>query len=313
MYQNLVNQNQLLHKFNEYTIKNPTIIPFNNNQLFQNNPHVMNNLNGLLQEHKTYSNNASKSARSSNKNSNLIDAILKTEKINKKNNKDVESNYTVRKTIQENAKKKEGIKIEITNVPYKTIIKDKIINKPVKEIKQEDLIVHKVLTGVDNNREIFEKELQTKVNEKNKINDELEIEFNIDNYDKHKKKFEYKETFIRNLPFEQNGFDKNKQDYIDFYKEKKKEAEEKNKFCDEVFEKLIDEGIISKDELPTDTGIPNQQIEMDKIMNNMQIDKTYDFDKVHETPIYKKPVVTSSAKKNSRLHVNKNKTNYVNV
>jgi SAM-dependent methyltransferase len=58
-----------------------------------------------------------------------------------------------------------------------------------------------------NNRAKFDKDLKRKEEEGTKINDELQIEFHIDNYDKHKKKFEYKETFIKNLAFEENTFD----------------------------------------------------------------------------------------------------------
>nr|AEX62953.1 hypothetical protein mv_R749 [Moumouvirus Monve] len=137
-------------------------------------------------------------------------------------------------------------------MPYKTIIKDKIINKKVEEVKLEDLLVHKSVKGVDDDKDKFEKELKIKENEKEKINDELQIEFNIDNYDKHKKTFEYNATFIRNLAYEQNVFDENKQDCIEFYQKKQKEAEEGKQICDEILRNIIDEGIISKDELPTD-------------------------------------------------------------
>lgn len=87
-----------------------------------------------------------------------------------------------------------------------------------------------------------------------KINDEIKIDFHVDHYDSHKKKFEYKTTFIRNLRFDQNTFDDNKQDFVDFYQKKQKEAEDGQKICDHILHTIIDENIIDKSELPGDVA-----------------------------------------------------------
>nr|AEX62951.1 hypothetical protein mv_R747 [Moumouvirus Monve] len=52
MHQNLINQNPMINNFNIYSRQNPNFIPFQNNQLINNNVHVMNNLNNFLQQHK---------------------------------------------------------------------------------------------------------------------------------------------------------------------------------------------------------------------------------------------------------------------
>lgn len=263
---------------------------------------------------------------------NIIEEMLKPQKI-VKDNKDVDSNYKVRKEIQKNSKKGK-INIKMTNAPYKTIIKDKIINKKVEDVKQEDLLVHKSIREIDANREKFDKELEIKKQEKEQINDELKIEFHIDNYDKHKKKFEYKETFIRNLAYEENTFDENKQDVIEFYRKQQKEAEEGQKLCDQILHNLVDEGVISKDELPVETNDINSTSELDlkSIINNIQTDEETNINSVKKTeniqnsldknlltlsknnnqkiinkPINKKPIKTFRNNKTNKLSITQKK------
>lgn len=283
MYQNLANQNPIISQFNNYISQNQEFVPFQNNQLINNNVHVMNNLSDYLQQHRNIQQNMpayqqqimnqnNQPAVNVNKpkNINIIKEMLKPQNILKeKNNKDVEPNYQVRKDIQEQAKNGK-INIKMTNAPYKSIIKDKIITKKVEDVKEEDLLVHKANKKIDADIGNFNKELNIKKEEEEKINDELKIEFSIDNYDKHKKKFEYKETFIRNLAFEENTFDETKQDFIEFYRQKQKEAEEGQKLCDQILHNIVDEGIISKDELPSEPTEENKEVDLKKIMDNIE-------------------------------------------
>ena len=332
MYQNLTIQNPLLNQFNGYMAQNPNTIPFQNNQLITNNVHVGNHLNDFMQEHKMVQqnmpmyqqqyfgqvgqpmnainqqlNNIPQKTQKNNgqgkvKNFNIIEDMLKPVKIKKdaNTNKDVDSNYCIRKNIQKNAKKGK-INIKMTNAPYKSIIKDKIITKKVEDIKEADLVVHKVIEGVDNDIKQFEKELKNKKDEKEKINDELKIEFHIDNWDAHKKNFEYKESFIRNLAFEENTFDENKQDYIDFYKQKQKEAEEGIKLVDQVLENFT-EGIIGEDELPTEiTNGDGAELDLKSIIGEIQTDDIYNLPDAKENK-------TTIPKKNIKNISNNNKT-----
>lgn len=286
MYQNLANQNPLVSHFNGYMAQNPNLVPFQNNQLINNNVHVMNNLTNSIRQHQMVQQNIpmyqqqmrntpTMMPKNIKKNANLIEEMLKPVKIvkNENTNKDVNSNYRVRKDVQKQAKKGK-INIKMTNTPYKNIIKDKIITKNVEDVKEEDLLVHKSMRGIDDNIEKFKQELNIKEQEKQKINDELDIEFQIENYDKHKKKFEYKESFIKNLPYEEKTFNENKEDFIDFYKKKQKEAEEGMKLCDQVLHNMIDEGIISKDELPTEDSDNESGVDfnLNSIIKNIETD-----------------------------------------
>lgn len=246
MHQNLINQNPIVNQFNNYMTQNRSYVPFQGNQLINQNVHVMNNLNQLVQQHRnpTSSVGSKKSTINKSKETNVIEEIMKPQQIIK-NNKDVSSNL---KAIEQQRKEK----IRRTNAPYKIIIKDKIITNEIPIDKfEKEVVVHKV-TEKDRDINNFSQELKNKENEIEKIDDEIKVEFHIDNYSNHKKKFEYKETFIKNLAFEQKTFDENKQDYLEFYKQKQKELAEGQKTCDQILHHILDEGIIKKEELPTE-------------------------------------------------------------
>jgi hypothetical protein len=180
----------------------------------------------------------------------IIKEMLQPQKILKgsNENKQIVKNYKDREqTLEKYKKNKEGI--PITNAPYKTIIKDKIITKKVDEVKIKDLIVH-IPNKDDRDKIKFVKELKRKNEDKEKINDELNIEFHIERYDKHKKNFEYKESYIKNLAYEGNTFDESKQDYIDFYKKHQKQIEEGKEKCDDILFEIEKSGIINPEDLP---------------------------------------------------------------
>ena len=305
MQNHMINTNPLINKFNGYMTQNPNTTPFQNNQLINQNVHVMNNLNELMKQH-TYvqqnmnqyqqhampngspmmqpnngpmmqsnngqmmqsnmqpnngqmmhpnngqmmqpnmqlpNNTSSRSSRTKRNNKNIIEEMLKPQRIMKEN-KDVPINYKT-------SKDKRNEKIEITNAPYKNIIKDRIVNKNVKDITIADILVHKV-TDADRNAENFDKEIKVKKMEKKQINNELKIEFHIDNYSGHKTKFEYKESFIKNLAYDNKDFNENREDYIEFYRKHQKDAEEGQDMCDKILHDMIDTGLIKPEELPCD-------------------------------------------------------------
>lgn len=234
------NSNVLIDKFTSFNEKQ-NYVPFQNNKLLNNNVHVMNNLNNLMQQKKM-----GKIAQSKNipqkKKLNIIEEILQPEKI-EINNKDIESNLY----IYENQRKEN---IKRTFEPYKIIIKDKLITKELDPYKfNEEIVVHRS-TKEDANIIKFNEELNDKKNEDEKINKEIKLEFSLDNYSVHKKKFEYKDSFIKNLSYEQQSFDDNKSDYIEFYKNKQKELEDGKKLCDQILHTIMKEDIIKKEELP---------------------------------------------------------------
>lgn len=246
VYDNLIRQNPMLNKFNQYKINNPDTVPFQNNQLINKNIHVRNALANSIQNNNYRNNKPSDISQytvsnihaniSTKSNRDVIKDMLKPIKIEKnKKSHDVMANYHDREKIQINSMK--GIKeVPITNIPYKCIIKnrDNIEKKNVDEIKLEDLIVHRSVRGVDDDVNVFDHLLEKKELEKSKINEELMVEFNESNRDMHKKKFEFKETFIKNMVYEENTIDENKKDFLAFYKKQKKDAEESARLIDNV-------------------------------------------------------------------------------
>jgi len=239
--------NPLVNNFNKYASNNPNNIPFQNNQLINQNVHVMNNLNNFIDQHNnvkknvnTYqnTNNIKHNSKNAN-NKNIIEDMLKPEKV-VKNNKDVALNLKSREQSQKE-------KIEITNTPYKIIIKDQFGVKPIKN--KDDLVIHKT-TQHDRDIKKFTIDLNQKKLEKKKINNELKIEFHVDKMEACKEKFEYKQSFIKNMAYSSKGFDENKDDYVDFYKKHQKEAEQGKEMCDKILSNLIDSGLIKPDEIP---------------------------------------------------------------
>ena len=302
-YQNLVASNPLVNRFNGYMQQNPAFVPFQNNQLMNQNVHVMNNLNNNLRDHRNQNNqnnqmrqpqieqmqsyqnqnqnNAQSRQRIPNRNNNrsnnastrrgmnIIEEMLKPQKIIKGENKDVAKNYKSREQAMENYRKKKE-NIQITNTPYKSIIKDKIIDKKVEDVKLRDLVVHK--TGEsDRNKKKFVGEFQRKRKEGIEINDELKLDFSVRNYNSHKKKFEYKESYIRNLAYEENTFDETKQDYIQFYEKHQKEAEKGKKICDDILYDMGKSGIISSEELPiAPQDAKKSEVDDDEILREIE-------------------------------------------
>lgn len=245
-----VNQNPILNQFNGYVQQNPLNAPFQGNNLLNKNVYVSNNLNEMLQQHNTVRQTVNSApTKSKNKGTNIIQDMLKPQKITK-DNKDVMINYKANEPTREKDYVKKNI--PISNAPYKIILKDKMVTKNVKDVDIDDITVYKADRALDANPEKFNSELNKKETAMKSVNEELKLEFNPDNYDKHKKKFEYKETFIRNMGFQQNTFVDSKNEYVEFYQKKQKEAEEGKKICDQILIDLVNNDIISKDELPVE-------------------------------------------------------------
>lgn len=237
MNTNPQHNNPLLNRFNDYRTKAINNIPFDNNNLIQSDIRIINNIASKINHN---------GGRSENKN--IIKQMLKPVKVDQ-DNSDVMNRYEQREAIRKRAMEGD-IGIKPTNIAYKPIVKDEV-NKPIEEMTKEDLIVHRVVQGVDNDKKVLKKEFRAKNDIREKTNESLAIEFSIENYDRHKKAFEYNEAFIRNMAYEEKIFEDNKADCIEFYKRKQKEMEGNETLIDGVLRKLLDTGAISKDEIPS--------------------------------------------------------------
>ena len=240
-------------------------VPFEKNSLINKNAHVRNELDTHIKEYRRTKesdignlslNNLSleqskelldsiRDKTASGKKINIIEEMLKPMAIDKNNNDinqnyklraDKQTKYIVKRHANEKVPGEFSEEFVMTNVPYKNIIKDKIISKPVQDVREEDIVVHRVDRNVDANMERFQQELNNKQIEKTEILNRLEVEFSKDKYETHKKNFEYSQSFVRSIPYE--GKDDNKEDYIKYCRKKQKEAEEGLELCDKILRNL---------------------------------------------------------------------------
>ena len=190
----------------------------------------------------------------------IIKELLKPiETTNKHDNKEIKEDYEklladysydTRRKVHIQSKK-----FDITNEPYKIIMKEHRVDKPVNEIEEKDMIVfdtkNKKQIEKSKNIGLFLEQYKDKRKEMKRINAYLALEYDDRNHDNHLEKYKYKEAYVRRLK-DDNGksFDETKSDYIDFYKDQQAIAEKGMKEIDSTLKLLANQGFISKDELP---------------------------------------------------------------
>lgn len=216
----------MIARYNKY--QETATVPFSSNKLINNDPRMMAG---------TYSTESVTSE-------NIIERILTPVHVKSEALDDVKLSYEAKKKMREQQEQ-----IEYVDTTYKAIIKQ-TFNKPINQIKEDDLIVHKV-SDIDKETTRFAKDVLAKEIARKNDDTELAIEFSPSNYNKHKKVFEYNESFITNLAYEAKLFDDNKSDCIAFYQQKQKEQEEGKRVCDQVLRNLMNKNLISQDEIPS--------------------------------------------------------------
>lgn len=281
MHEFIANRNPLINKFNTYKSDNESRIPFQNNKLINNNVNVSNYLNNLTTEYKTARSNKvplkfreieknydriinadsddttnTRNPTNNNhdttkynqsignlSNKSLIMQLLQPIKIDKSYNN---CNKKIKELEAERLDKEQSYKL--TNMPYKNIIKDHVINKL--DITVDDLIVYKFRDGIDDDIEEFMKKQKANELERNDTDSTLQIEYDWNNYNKHKKKFEFNESYIKNIAYQDKDFMENKIDSIEYFKQKQKEAQSAIKYMDEIIATLDNSDLVGKEELP---------------------------------------------------------------
>jgi hypothetical protein len=269
-YRSLANRNPLLTKYRQHTQIHESSQPFQGNSLIQNNIHVQQELHAYTQQHRMRGPNPipsrssvpnigdrcpppvqRPSSGSGKRNIDIIKDMLKPVKIQKDPTTLKETKIAVeaRREAHNLFKEKNQTGIKRTNMPYKIILRDHVITKNVDEVTEADLVVHRFVDGVDNNKKVFRRELRNIMKEGKKIDEELEMEYCPENRDKHKTKFEYRQTFMTNLVYEAKTHEEGKRDYVEFYAQKQRELEEQLFDCDQLIRKLEESGMLASDEL----------------------------------------------------------------
>ncbi len=240
--------NKLVDKFQQYRSQNPESVPYQNNQLLRNNPHIMNNVNMQNNMRNNNQNNMQNNiqnpnmdrlkqfmegVKKNNKSGNIIEELLKPQEIDKKNNKEVERNEEILD------KMRKEIKYTVTNQPYKNIIKDADYNKKIQNAK--DLIIY-IMKLEDKNPEELEREFRKLEKMFENMDIEIKLDYAPEKKPEHKKKFDYRHNYVTRLVHEAKQHGDIKEDMIDFYKNKQIEAEKDKEKCDEILRKLNELG-----------------------------------------------------------------------
>jgi len=217
----------------------------------------------------------------------IKDSVIKPKKIEfTKNEKDnIDNEFKVKDNVYKDDNQfKQHTQLlwnKRTNEPYKNILKDEDYTKKFE--KEEDLIVHKV-TDVDKDVNILEGSLKEKLSVIERHNDELKIIYSLDNKTEHKKKFEYNHTYKYRVKFKTSGDHNNlKKNKIDIYKKEQKKLEKNKKKIIDIFESMVNDDLISKDQLENLGIVNDNEIEIDLSVLEEKLSEELNSDKDSES------------------------------
>jgi hypothetical protein len=239
--------NKLLSEYNNYRKSD---VPFQNNNMLNNNPIFQGNLRNAnfydkINMSKMENTRRVKSIGEFNLTpeqlTNYIICPIKIEKFDKneldRSTNERESTYitTTGDTINIPKLVQDWWGTR-TNLPYKDILKEenkKNLNKIYEKI--DDLIVHKV-TQLDKNKIKLMKELEELVDSLETHNDELKIIYSLSEKIKHKEKFEYITKYKHRIKYDPTNYN----DLKKYYKKEQNKIKQNNKRIDEIIEICLD-------------------------------------------------------------------------
>jgi hypothetical protein len=261
MTNNLVNNNNLVNKFNSYVNNN---VPFQKNPILNNNPTFMTNSRDSSFYNKINLAKIEQIKRAKNiddigfDKKKLTNMIICPITINKTNKKELDEAYN--DIIPQYEKKNNKILEEWwktrTNQPYKNVIKKELFNnKQYKKFYKDDifntnfkskdeLLVHKV-TSDDYDELLLEAEFELLNDIIEKHNDELKVIYSSSKKNHYKKEFEYVQNYRYRLEYNP----KNSEELKDFYKKEQKKINKEKKMIDDVISTLIENDELTKEEI----------------------------------------------------------------
>lgn len=258
-------QNHLLQKLDGF--ERAHRVPFKNNDLIEKNPNLSSQVNEMSRgrrrgtETRTIEyQDLSKLNNPNMKRGDIISELLKPMKVdNKQGNEEVRENFSRLQDEYRVDKKKNLLLKEfpITNEPYKNIMHEHKIEKPVDQITPKDMVIFdaKDIKTLKKSKDplLFMSEYQNKKKANKKLNAYLEMEYGDERHNQHLDQFKYKESYVTRLKDDgSKTFDETKHDYIEYYEEQQKKNEEGIKQIDSTLRSLVDQGIIRKEDLPVD-------------------------------------------------------------
>jgi hypothetical protein len=274
-------QNPLISQFQSY-VGGSGHVPFQGNNLIRSNPHAQANLNTTMQQYRyattplsaatgtvtshtgtvtshtgmvtshtgtVTSHTAPIGSTKSTDNVDILTQMLRPQVISTDNSV-VMANLKERELLQKQSEYSKTHMFAYTATPYKPIIKDKPILKAIDTLQVEDLVVHRVDKRIDADVDEFAASVRQKEIEKETHNRELKVEYSDENYSKNKEKFTFHSDCVKRINYESATSQEMKEDHIEFYKRKQKEAEVGQKNCDEILRYLESKDIIDASEMP---------------------------------------------------------------
>ena len=261
MTNNLVNNNNLVNKFNSYVNNN---VPFQKNPLLNNNPTFMansrdssfyNKINLAKIEQIKRAKNIDDIGFDKKKLTSMIICPITINKTNKKELDEVYNEITPQYEKKNNKILEEWWRTR-TNQPYKNVIKKELFNnKQYKKYYKDDifnttfkskdeLLVHKV-TSDDYDELLLEAEFELLNDIIEKHNDELKVIYSSSKKNHYKKEFEYVQNYRYRLEYNP----KNSEELKDFYKKEQKKINKEKKMIDDVLNLMIENDQLSQEEL----------------------------------------------------------------
>lgn len=186
----------------------------------------------------------------------IFDSIIKPEKLDKVNNKNVHQDYKQKQHDFEG--QKEILWKGRTNKPYKRIIKDEnntnyfqqkthVSKKDEKDQLRRKMIIHRV---TDADKEGVEEELIILKGKLQSHDDNLRNKFSEDKKAQHIKKFEYHHRDRYIIPKENGTHEDNKEEAIKLYKKQQEEEEANRNKADNIIAELMDVGFLDNNKIP---------------------------------------------------------------
>lgn len=246
---------------NDYQRMMKNSVPFSGNQMLNNNPNFVHNINDTAFYQRMNMEKMEKMRKIKNidelgiSKEKLIDFVICPIKVEKENGKELTKKYNDKTTLYFNPKKKNTVSDALKklwegrqNNPYKNILKNagRLTDDDYKKNfkNKNELIVDKI-TELDKNLIKTMAEYEEMIEFINIHNGALKVKYSDKKKDKYKEKFDYENKIKYRIKYDPKNYNELKK----FYKKEQKKIKKANKRVDELIEILLVSESFTKDEL----------------------------------------------------------------
>lgn len=247
----------------QYLNQNPLLVGYQNHRQ-QVIPQMV-NIHPGMQNNKTFQKIEEEARRIQNTDNALVEKIIVGTKTINKRNEDVLMEFEKRKVKQEMDKRE--WETQRVNNPYKSILRTVVLQDEdyTKVKREEDIVIHKV-SKEDHDVEKLSKELKIKEDDIEKHNEELKLIFNVSDFTKHTRKFQYANRYKFQEIADTLDHSNMKKDSVEMYKEEQCKMEEGKKNLDSILDILI-----KKNTTPPEPEVDIKNIKFKSIKPKMKV------------------------------------------